>query len=511
MDEATHNAQGAGGAPIPAGAAGRERLLWIGLLAFVAAWGFLFSLIQPLGGPGDEDAHIRYVRFLADEGRLPEWRAEGGGEAGYESQHPPLYYAAAALVYSLTGPLPEHWRWYALRWLSLALGIALFAVARAFALDYFHDRFRPAFAATAAFMLMPTTLLHISYVNVDLASVLWCSIVLWMAVRVARGEASPRDRVALAAAFGLGLLTKLTALGMLPAVVLAYVWDPRVAAGKEREQRLVRAALTLLGAAAIAGWWYARNSWLYGTPFTHTTGRYGSGLLLTQVTGRGLQFLAVTLRETYLSTWAQRSWLPTWFVAPLYAPLTAILALAAVGGVIGCRARGRGDRPFDPAPWICGVTILVLFLGHQAQVWLVDYEFNAGGRYLLNGMLGACALIVAGLEKLRWQRVWPAVLVGLLVLADLVAAVRIVTVLNPRHYPDWRPLGPRQAAHCPRSRPAAAVRLSCCMLSRAARIERGAERSVEGLGPAPRARWASGARPKPRGQLCPRRSRAEPF
>jgi len=418
--------------------------LWIGLLVFVAGWGLVFSIIQPLGGPGDEDAHIQYVRFLADEGRLPAWQAAGGGEAGYESQHPPLYYAAAALVYTLAEPLPEHWRWYVLRWFSLGLGIALFFVVRGFALDFFRGRFAPAFAATAIFMLTPTTLLHVSYVNVDLGSVLCCSAVLWMSMRVARGTASRRDRVALAIVLGLGLLTKLTALGMLPAVVLACVWDPDVTPGKEREQRLMRLSLTLLGAAAIAGWWYARSSWLYGTPFVHTTGRYGPGLLLARVTGEGPGLLAVTLRETYLSTWAQRSWLPLWFVAPMYVPLTTLILLS-IGGAVWSRARRAEPADFDPAPWICGAAILALAIAHQAEVWLADYEFNAGGRYLLNGMLGADALIVAGLGRLRWPRMWPAVLVGILVLADLVAAVRIVTVLNPRHYPGWRPFGPRES------------------------------------------------------------------
>ena len=410
-------------------------IVWSGLLALAIALGFVFSVIQPPGGPGDEDAHVRYIRFLADRQRLPVWEPSGGGEAGYEAQHPPLYYAVGALVYDLTSELPENWRWYALRWYTLALGLALFLVARGFCLEYFHGRQSPAIAAAAAFALTPTTLLHVSYVNVDLASVLMCSLVIWMCLRVARGTASMRDRVVLAVALGLGLLTKLTAVGMLPAVVLAHVWDPNVDAARQRERRIVRACLTLLGAAAIAGWWYARNSWLHGTPFIHSEGRYGSGLFLARETGQGLRLLWVALRETSLSTFAQRSWLPRGAVAPIYAPLAALVAIAVYGGL----RRGKlGPSSFDPAPWICGITFLTLCLGHQAQVWFSDYEFNAGGRYLLNGLMGGYALMISGLYAVPPRRVAVALLVAIALAANAVSVVRIWTVLNPRHYPEWR-------------------------------------------------------------------------
>ncbi len=310
----------------------------------------------------------------------------------------------------------------------------LFVVARGFCLEYFHGRQGPALAAAAVFMLTPTTLLHVSYVNVDLASVLMCSVAIWMCVRVARGTASVRDRVMLGAALGLGLLTKLTVIGMLPAVILAHVWDPRVDEPRKREQRITRACLTLLGAAAIAGWWYARNSWLYGTPFVHSDGRYGSGLFLAQQTGQGLKLLWIALRETGLSTFAQRSWLPLGLVVPIYAPLAALMVLAAYGGVRGARK----PSAFDPAPWVCGITFLTLILGHQAQVWFSDYEFNAGGRYLLNGLMGAYALMVSGLYALPARRLAIALLLAVALFTNTVSIVRIWTVLNPRHYPEWR-------------------------------------------------------------------------
>lgn len=393
------------------------------------AWGLLFSIIQPLNRPPDEGAHAQYIRFLAEQRRLPRWEPWGGGEAGYEAQHPPLYYALGAAVYGATKGLPEPWRWHALRWFTLLLGSLLFWVARGFFLDYFRGQWLPAWIATAGFMLTPLTLLYLCYINVDGMSLLWCSVILWLSVRRARGMAASWEQGLLPLALGLGLLTKLTVLGTLPTVVLAHLGEPGVGKGEKR----LRLLLTLAGALAVAGWWYARNSWLYGTPFIHTVAYVGSGLSLAERTGQGAWLLWFTLRETYLSTWAQRGWLPPGGVeGSLYGLLTALLLLAAGKGL-----RARGKAP-DPAAWLCGILMLSLILGHQFQVWWVDYEFNAGGRYLLNGLMGLHALVVDGLGSLRRPGVGWALWALLFLVMDAFSAHRIWTVLNPRYAPGWR-------------------------------------------------------------------------
>ena len=412
-------------------------MLWAALFVLFLAWGFTFSVIQPLLRTPDEPAHGRYVLFLAKEMRLPKWEPVGGGEAGYEAQHPPLYYAVGAVVYRLASGLPEHWRWNVLRWYTLAIGAALFWIARRCLLEFFNGRFAPAYGATAAFTLTPLTLLYFCYANVDGAAVMWSSVILWMSMRIARGSATTRDRVILAAAFGLGLLTKLVVLGALPVIALAHVLDPQVEPERRWERRRVRLLATLLGAAVISGWYYARNSLLYGTPFIHTAGRFGSGLDLARESGKPLWLFYYSIRETYLSTWAQRGWLPPGAIeVGLYVALSLLIAAAIWAGVRG-RLRGRVWTS-DPAPWLCGLFLACLVVGHQLQVWFVDYEFNAGGRYLLNGLMGTCALIVLGLERLRSGKVWLAALVLVLLTMNVVSAHRIRTTLNPRYAPGWR-------------------------------------------------------------------------
>ena len=416
-----------------------DRRLWAGAFVLFALFGLLFSIIQPLNRPPDEGAHAQYARFLATEHRFPQWVAEGGGEAGYEAQHPPLYYALGAAVYAAAGGLPERWRWHLLRWMTLGLGILLCFVARGFFRDYFRGNGAAALAGTAAFVLTPLTLLYCSYINVDALSLLLSSVVLWMCIRVARGEAERRDRALLAIAFGLGLLTKLTILGTLPVILAAHLSEPQGEGSARWGRRVLRLLPVLAAAALIAGWWYARNANLYGSAFIHTVAKVGPGLALADKTGNGGFLLWFTIRETYLSTWVQRGWLtPGVSEIGLYVILSGLILAAALLGAAGAARQRREAPAVDPAPWLCGLFLVTLVVGHQMQVWFVDYEFNAGGRYLLNGLMGVHALIVGGLARPRARQALWSVWVGVLLLMNITDAGRIWLDLNPRYAPGWR-------------------------------------------------------------------------
>jgi hypothetical protein len=73
----------------------------------------------------------------------------------------------------------------------------------------------------------------------------------------------------------------------------------------------------------------------------------------------------------------------------------------------------------------------------------VDYEFNAGGRYLMNGLLAIQALVVSGLARTRGGNKWLILWVGVFLIMDVVSARRISTVLNPEYAPGWQMFHPR--------------------------------------------------------------------
>ena len=361
----------------------------------------------------------------------------GGGEGGYEAQHPPLYYALGAVVYRATAGLPENWRWQAVRWYSLLIGLVLLLVARGFISEYFRGCAPAALFALAAVGFTPLLLEYMTYINPDVMSVMWCGVILWMSMRVARGEAIIRDRIVLAIALGLGLLTKLTVLGTIPIIVIAHLIEPHPGAKRLWERRRLCLLGTILGAAVPAAWWFIRNSILYRTPFVHTLGRVGSGLELASATGIGLHLLNLTLCNTYLTTWVERAWMPPDILGQVfYALISVIIGVAVIGGLLRA-IRRTGEKSKDPAPMLCLVFLASLIVFHQIQVWFIDYEFNAGGRYLLNGILAIQALIVGSLWLLRGNRMWISAWVIVLVGVNVVSIWYMLTSVNAAVVPGW--------------------------------------------------------------------------
>ena len=91
----------------------------------------------------------------------------------------------------------------------------------------------------------------------------------------------------------------------------------------------------------------------------------------------------------------------------------------------------------DRAPLLMGVLLISLFAFHQYQVWFVDFAFNAGGRYMLNGLAAADALIIAALWTLRARKVYVAVWIGIPVVMTLLTAVGLWFIINTAQVPGW--------------------------------------------------------------------------
>lgn len=425
---------------------------WFLLLALYLATAFGLSIIQPLGRTPDEAAHMQYVRFLSQEKRLPLWQEQGGGEAGYEAQHPPLFYALAAGLYQLAAPLPENWRWQVLRWALISIGVALFFLCRRFFRALLVTE-TATLAATATVLLMPITILYTGYINPDGLVLLWTTLAFFLSWQAATRPTSWRGFALLGAVCGLAILTKLSGT---PALCLA-VWGALISPSPSPESRApARNALMVLAAAiVVCGWWLARSFVLYGTPFIHTRGKLGTGLdLAAQTSFTNALFL--TWRETFLSTWAQRGWFPS---GPLeyafYGIIIVLLALACVG--LWRRGRTAPSESLNPsqpdaqheanlsvALRMALVLLALIFAGQQMAFWTQDVEFNAGGRYLLAAIAGLALIVVSGVSAWpplnrnpRARRILWTLWIGALMAMNLASAWNIDTNLNPKYAPDW--------------------------------------------------------------------------
>ncbi len=419
-----------------------RRISWWLLAAAYVAITLVFSVIQPLGRTPDESPHMRYVAFIAENHRLPEWEPQGGGEAGYEGQHPPFYYGLMAVIYTMSGALEERWRWHVVRWATIGLGCALFAVCSRLFRRVLPEQPGLAWTATATTMLMPLTVLYTGYANPDMLTQLCCAVALWLAVETALAPPHIGRAVLLGLAVGLGCLTKVSAAPAVLVALLAYrlQWQ-----GSRSLAPIKSGALTLGVAAACCGWWYVRNAVSYGSPFIHSTGVYLSAFVTGAAVPEGFRpYVWLTVRETYLSTWIQRGWLPAgWPEIVLYG-LTGLATLAALAGLLWrthsrwAASEERSD--LDVAIHLGGWLLLGVAAGHQWAYWFVDVSFNAGGRYILVAMPMVALAIVTGASTLlrgRWLAIALAVwLIGLLTM-NAASAYNILTVLNPRYAPGW--------------------------------------------------------------------------
>lgn len=300
----------------------QHRLAGLILAAFVLL-AVTYSVVTPPFEAGDESRHYAVVKFMADTGRLP---VQEPGPAqihwSHEGNQPPLYYAlAAALTFWIdTGdwddvfwynphttignplrpdnknitihPPGEAWPWrnhvlavHLIRFLSVGMATVTVAAAYAIALSLFRGNRLPAAGAMAITAFNPMFIFISASVNNDNAVIMFVTLALWLMVRAIDSQ-NPLQQPPLKTAallgllIGLGALSKLYALGLLPLAGLALAWlawraNPRPKSGDSSSLFGALASATVWKNAflwtlvmavtvlVVAGWFYARNAILY--------------------------------------------------------------------------------------------------------------------------------------------------------------------------------------------------------------------------------------------------------
>ena len=413
----------------------RWTLAWLLLGVFYLLFGLLYSVIQPPTALPDEGANMQYVQYLAAHHRLPVWRPSGPIEAGYETQHPPLAYVLQAVVWGLSGHLPDNLRWHVVRWFMVALGLGLLPITARLGRRLFPDSALTRFTYAATIQLLPLSLLYLCHANPDGVGLLLSALGLLLAVHI---YSDPVEAARLPYQAGVvAALAALTKLSVLPvaAVLLA------AQAGRRGETTPVRARRTAvilgLGLAGSA-WWYVRCLLLYHQIFIHSAGAFGTGLDLAARFGYP-HAAYLTLTKTFLSAWAQRGWFP-----PLWEPLlNTCLVLMASLALAGFVLRRPPSPEGFPSPFIlrlCAFWLLFVFLAQQLAFWTVDVELNAGGRYLLAALPANAVLLLTGVRRFgpRVTRVVFPAWLALILVMNIASAYYIVNVLVPHYFPGWR-------------------------------------------------------------------------
>lgn len=355
----------------------RRSGIWT-LLAVYLVLGCIYSLVTPLMEASDELWHYPMVKYLADHRSLPvqvagvetAWRQEGS--------QPPLYYALGALLTSwidtsdleevrrlnphadngkitedgntnliVHTPAQEKRGWrgttlaiHLVRLFSVLMGTGTVYLGYRLLLEIWPERWGLALSAAALTAFNPMFLFISGAVNNDNLAMLLSALGIWMLVRLVKRHAvqvAPplrtwwRDVTLLGIVLGLAVLTKTSAMGLLPLTALAVSF----VAWKQRSwQRFLSGGAVTAGLVAlIAGWWFARNAILYDGDWF--------GL------ERFIQVLGYRVPPATLGQlWSERTgflmayWglfggvnlpMPAW----IYAVLNGALVLAGIGLLIG--------------------------------------------------------------------------------------------------------------------------------------------------------------------------------
>lgn len=293
------------------------------LAALLVVFAFLaltYSLFIPLFEGPDEDDHFRYAKYLADHRALPvQLFQQGGGEAGHQGWQPPFYYALAAMVIAPidTRDYETHlWRnpaqsfvgdiaccgrnlyfhlaqefpyrnttlaVHLARGVTILFGLVCVYAFYALALTLFPAQNYLALAVTAFATLNPTFLFASALVSNDIPLVAFCALAFLVTAKILTRQwnANWKSFALLGVLVGFAILTKTTALGLLPitfASIIYLSWNHRAGSPISLVSFVTSISFAILISLALAflaplailtAWYFARNQIFYGDPLAY--------------------------------------------------------------------------------------------------------------------------------------------------------------------------------------------------------------------------------------------------
>ena len=352
----------------------------------------------------DEAAHVTYARTLAG-GHLPTQALADKDVTGqsYEWHQPPLYYAWAALFLPL-GP-------QGMRLASILPGLVCLLLLYRAARLLLPGEPLTAVTALGIAALLPTHIAITSTINNDVFLEACFSAMLLLLLQCVLQGLTLWRAGWMGVVLGLALLTKATALVLLPVIAVGLLLMRR---SGETAANLVRAAaLISLWTALISGWWFVRNVHVYGELLPlKAFDRAFAGTMLTRdvmsrLGGPGAYTEMVTL-TTFHSFWSvygnslsAHLGIPIFLPEQIYIPPLFGVVIAGVGMT---RLHFVRDKVFTQAQ-ICCLWTLMTTLGLVALsfvLFLTKYV-QPQGRYLFPAMLPLCLLLAIG-----WRAAFPA-------------------------------------------------------------------------------------------------------
>ncbi|HDQ72037.1 MAG TPA: DUF2142 domain-containing protein, partial [Chloroflexi bacterium] len=432
-----------------------SKMLYLLLILF-AVLGSTYSLFTPIFEAPDEAWHYAYVRYLAEGRGLPSLDDNASGACQQVAQ-PPLYYTVAALLSHWVsdddldtlmwhnpgfgyqaGPTAndnknmlihterEQFPWQgavlAIRLARLAaIGFGLLTIFATWKLgrEAFPDRPAWALYAAALVALVPQFLFISGVVSNDSAAAAMSTASLWAIARSIRHKASLKHSLLTGLLIGLAILSKTSALILLPLALLA-LWIGHCSSGDAHKRTwgatLTHASVIVLTACLLGGWWYLRNGLLYNDPLAlraHVDTPWGRE--------RAISFLEALTEspKVYRSFWGAFGWGHIQFPGWLYLALGLPIAASLYGWACPLIERAFKNRAPARRRWVFALALgwcLMVFVA--LLQWMRQVEAPHGRLFF--PAIGAFALLVVGgwsnlprSAQNRWMPIFLGGLAGL--------------------------------------------------------------------------------------------------
>ncbi len=346
------------------------------ILGLFILLGSVYALTTPVFEASDELWHYPMIRHLADGNPLPVQVTDPvlAGPWKQEASQPPLYYyVGAALTFWIDSSDMEQIRWLnphvdngvmppdgninlavhdpansawegtllavrIVRLVSVLMGATAVFLTYLITKEIVPDRPDLILGATAVHAFTPMFLFISGAVNNDNLAIPLASLTVLLLIRtVTRQQRGLGGWLLIGAVIGLALLTKEGTFGLIPltgGAIFINRWQQNRACLSLRcllilvGKSLLIFGLTLIPAALIAGWWYARNIALYGdflgwSAFIAVLGQRAQPATLAQLWDERQGFL--------MSYWGLFGGVNVPMARWIYTVLNGVMALSVIG------------------------------------------------------------------------------------------------------------------------------------------------------------------------------------
>jgi 4-amino-4-deoxy-L-arabinose transferase-like glycosyltransferase len=367
---------------------------------------------RDIGAP-DERQHVNYVARIAHGKGFPVLDPKDPAlYENYQAHQPPLFYVLAAGWSKIVGITTFETRdeGFLLRLLNALLGAI--SVLGVFHFAFAAMRNAAIAAASATFAaLLPMNLAVSGAVSNDPLLIALCSWTLAVAARGIRDGWTIRLAVGTGILCGLALLTKTTAIALIPALLLGQLLAGAKSGALSLKPLFVAVSIAILFAIP----WWIRNQVLYGDPlavkafndafigspkaieFIRMTGVFG---YWTGASSLGVGVLNWTMRSFLGMFGYMNVFLPM----PLYTAFYVLLGILTIGRLAAFR---RPEMAESHGPRLLGTIFFLLILAFYLR-FNSEY-FQAQARYLFPALAPISLFLGIGLCALGGKRPWLAI------------------------------------------------------------------------------------------------------